>query len=276
MKTEEDGLITPEVGTWAENKYKHVEYYADLFTKSMRDKWECLVYVDLFSGAGKAKIKDTNKIIDALPLRVLKLPVKFDKYIFCDKDKKKTEALTHRVEKYSSNNITIINGDTNYEVNNCLTKIPLHSKDKKVLCFCVVDIFAVSNLKFSTLELLSERFVDFLVLIPSMMDANRFLFQYIKPDSNIMAEFLGDDEWRKEWAEINNKITFGHFLVTKFGKQMKKLRYHDCKIEDTVLIRSDDNNLPLYHLAFYSRSLLGVKFWKQAKKYVNRQTNIFD
>lgn len=272
MKTEEDGLITPEVGPWAENKYKHVEYYADLFTKSMRDKWECLVYVDLFSGAGKAKIKNTNKVIDALPLRVLKLPVKYDKYIFCDKDKKKTEALTNRVEKFSSNNITIINGDTNYEVNNCLSKIPLHSNDKKVLCFCVADIFAVSNLKFNTIKLLSERFVDFLVLIPSMMDANRFLFQYIKPDNNIIAEFLGDDEWRKEWEGLNNKIPFGHFLVTKFGKQMKKLRYHDCKIEDTVLIKSDDN-LPLYHLAFYSRSPLGVKFWKQAKKYVDRQTN---
>ena len=185
MKTEEDGLITPEVGPWAENKYKHVEYYADLFTRSMRDKWGCLVYIDLFSGAGKAKIKDTNKVIDALPLRVLKLPVKFDKYIFCDKDEKKVDALTKRVAKYNSDNITVINGDTNCEVNNFLSKIPQYSKDKKVLCFCVVDIFAVSNLKFNTIKLLSERFVDFIVLIPSMMDANRFLFQHIKPNNNL-------------------------------------------------------------------------------------------
>jgi len=46
---EDDGLITPEIGSWGEEKYRLVELYSTLFAKSMRKKWECLVYIDLFS-----------------------------------------------------------------------------------------------------------------------------------------------------------------------------------------------------------------------------------
>jgi hypothetical protein len=44
---DDDGLETPEVGSWGEDKYRLVRNYAQLFAQSMRGKWECLVYVDL-------------------------------------------------------------------------------------------------------------------------------------------------------------------------------------------------------------------------------------
>ena len=37
---DDDGLPTPEIGAWGEEKYRHVQLYASLFIKSMRTKWD--------------------------------------------------------------------------------------------------------------------------------------------------------------------------------------------------------------------------------------------
>ena len=56
---------------------------------------------------------------------------------------------------------------------------------------------------------------------------------------------------------------------------MLKLKYNYSGLSDMKQIRSQDKNLPLYHLAFFSRSQLGNKFWKEAKKYSNDQLDLF-
>jgi len=38
QEVEDDGLTIPEVGEWGKEKYNLLGYYAELFTKSMRDK----------------------------------------------------------------------------------------------------------------------------------------------------------------------------------------------------------------------------------------------
>ena len=55
MSLDEDGLITPNVGIWNEKKYKLVQYYAGIFATSMKNKWDCRTYIDLFAGAGRSK-----------------------------------------------------------------------------------------------------------------------------------------------------------------------------------------------------------------------------
>jgi hypothetical protein len=52
---------------------------------------------------------------------------------------------------------------------------------------------------------------------------------------------------------------------------MTKLGYNYSGIDKTQQIRSTDKNLPLYRLAFFSRSDLGEKFWREALKYSNDQ-----
>src|SRR5258708_37275432 len=88
---DDDGLPTPEIGAWGEEKYRHVQLYASLFAKSMRNKWDALVYLDLFAGSGRSKIRDTTRIVNASPLIVLGIAETFDKYIFCEIDKKNIE-----------------------------------------------------------------------------------------------------------------------------------------------------------------------------------------
>lgn len=274
---EDDGLITPEIGSWGENKYRLVSHYASLFAKSMRTKWECLVYLDLFSGAGKSRIRGTNRIMAASPLLVLDLPDKFNIYIFCEKDVEKCSALDKRIKKdFSHVAHHIINGDANTEIEKIIDHIPSYSKDYRVLTFCFADPCAMSNLNFDTIKQLSKLRMDFLVLIPSGMEAHRFATHYVKPSSQIVENFLGRDDWRIFWEKAEKaSMPFEQFIVNEFGKSMSSIGFIDPGLNLAVPIRSDDKNLLLYRLALYSRHTLGEYFWKETKKYTDPQQDLF-
>src|SRR5215469_17044602 len=92
-----DGLIAPEVGPWAESKYRHIELYDRLFSTGMKEKWQQRVYIDLYAGAGCSWIKSKGKFVNGSPLIALSVVDPFDKYIFCEEDPEKCEALRKRV-----------------------------------------------------------------------------------------------------------------------------------------------------------------------------------
>lgn len=274
---EDDGLITPEIGSWGEEKYRLVALYSALFAKSMKNKWECLIYLDLFSGAGRSRIRSTMKIVNASPLIVLGLPDKFDRYIFCEKEPDKIHSLKERIERdYPNADALFIEGDANEQIAEILKKMPAYRKDFRVLAFCFVDPCSLNNLRFATIKELSSRYIDFLILIPSGMDANRFESIYVNPDNTTIDDFLGSPTWRSAWQEAQKKLQpFERFIVEEFGKSMESLSYLFPGFEDTKLIRSDEKNLLLYRLVLYSRHKLGKEFWQQAKKYSQSQQKMF-
>ena len=67
----------------------------------MKDKWEKRVYIELYAGAGYSRIRDTERIIAGSPIQALALKVPFDKYIFCEQDSEKLEALRVRVKRHA-------------------------------------------------------------------------------------------------------------------------------------------------------------------------------
>jgi three-Cys-motif partner protein len=274
---EDDGLITPEIGSWGEEKYRHVALYSSLFAKSMRKKWECLVYIDLFAGAGRSRIRGTKRIVNSSPLVVLGLPDKFDRYIFCEKEHQKCSALENRIKReFPDADSHVIEGDANQKVDEILAMMPDFRRDYRILAFCFADPYALSNLNFETIRKLSTRYMDFLVLIPSGMDAQRFAEKYAKEIDSPVDLFLGSSEWRAAWKEAQkDKTPFERFIVKEFGNSMESLGYIDPGIELAVPIRSDDKNLLLYRLVLYSRHALGKEFWRQVKKYSQSQQEMF-
>jgi three-Cys-motif partner protein len=270
-----DGLPTPDIGAWGEEKYRHVQLYASLFIKSMRTKWDALVYLDLFAGSGRSQIRGTGRIVSASPLLVLGMPEAFDKYIFCEEDKSFAEALETRCRRdFPNRNVKIITENANTSIDNIIAEMPRPGRNRKVLGFCFLDPFRMQNLYFSTIKALAQRFIDFLVLIPSSMDANRNEHNYIQVRNKTFQNFVDNPEWRTRWnKEKASGKSFEHFVVDEFGRSMQKLNYIDPGIRETKQIRSDDKNLPLYRLALYSRSKLGAKFWRETKKYSDPQTD---
>lgn len=275
-KVIDDGLYTPSIGIWAKRKYELLSYYSSLFATSMLKKWDCRIYIDLFSGPGRGKVKRSNEIILTSPLLAIEIRDKFDKYIYCDIDQKCMSALRTRIVRdYSKINVEYILGDTNDNVTDVLKVIPAPSKRYKVLSFCFVDPFNMRNIHFETIKSLSKIFVDFLILIPAYMDAHRNIDRYLNPKSDVVENFVGNPDWRDRWSLEKPGTKFGSFVADEFGHQMSSLGYSYSGLNDTVLVREPSRNIPLYRLAFFSRNQLGVKFWKQARQYTQKQLSLF-
>lgn len=269
---EDDRLETPEVGAWAEEKYRIVGLYDQLFSTGMKKKWDCRVYIDLYSGAGHARIKGTGKIIAGSPLIALSVPNAFDKYILCEKKPKLMRALKQRIsKKFPMADVAYVPGDCNEKVQEILAYIPAHSKEKTVLSFCFIDPFDI-GIEFEMIRTLASKIMDFLIVLAVGMDATRNEARYTDANNTQIDKFLGDEAWRESWKQAQRtKIPFRHFLAQEYANQMAGLGYVKVAVAKMKEVKSDDKNLPLYHLAFFSKSTMGYKFWEEVLKYSDPQ-----
>lgn len=256
------------VGIWAERKYRLIGYYARLFATSMKNTWQCRVYIDLFSSSGLSKIKGSGRIVPASPFYVLDLPDPFDFYIFCDIDSEKIETLHGRVQEYFPDaNAFFHLGDSNSSISEIVRKIPMHSRGYKVLSFCLLDLYRLADLKFDTIKDLSDKFVDFLILVPTGMELQRFWDKLTEDNNSTLDYFLGDVSWRERWEEKSwpEGDDFTKFIMNEFGARMTELGFIDLGFEEAEPIFLRGKQV-LYHMAFYSRNKKGVDFWRRARK----------
>lgn len=269
---EDDALATPEVGRWAETKYRIVGLYNHLFSTGLKKKWNCRVYIDLFAGEGRSRIEGTKHIVPASPLLALSVNDKFDKYIFCEMNYEKLEVLKQRVMiQYPEVNVSYIKGDCNAEADNILKAIPTHSSTKKVLSFCFVDPYNI-GIHFETIRKLSEKFMDCLIVLAGGMDANRNEQKYIRPSNKRVDNYLRLSNWRSGWQQDEIKgFSFGQFLAQKYADQMERLGYKKIPLDTMIVVRNNKKNSPLYHLPFFSRDARVYDFWEKVRKTITEQ-----
>jgi three-Cys-motif partner protein len=273
----DDGLEIPEVGQWGLDKYHLVGHYANLFTTTMKSKWENLIYIDLFSSSGYAKIETSGKIVKSSAMIALSLPNKFSKYIFCDEDEVLINALKNRVSRdYPNLNTVFIHGNCNVKIQEILNNIPQYSKSNRVLSFCFVDPFAL-EIHFKTLKALGRLKMDFLILIATGMAAKRNQGNYIKATNNTIDNFLDAPNWRDEYkGEIDpSDPSFTQFVTGKLKEGFKTLGYTEVEDFHPVRYRLKGKYVLLYHLAFFSKDKQGNRFWNIVKNYGNEQTTLF-
>jgi three-Cys-motif partner protein len=208
------------------------------------------------------------------PIQALLVDDPFDKYIFCEKGGRELEALKTRVQRTApSARVAFISGDCNLRIDDILAEIPTHSPGHRVLSLCFVDPFDI-GIKFETLRRLSDRYVDFLVLLALYMDANRNYETYVKDEVLKIDEFLGSTTWRDRWKiEMLKGIPFPQFLAEEFSRSMESLRYQPQPFYKMRPVRIPELNVRLYSLALFSRSLRAYKFWDQVLKYSTPQTS---
>lgn len=274
LSASDDGRVCPEVGAWTEEKHRLVSLYATLFSSGMKSKWGRRVYVELYAGAGQSRIRGTSRIILGSPLLALRVKDPFDKYVFCEDNPERLDALKFRVKRIAPGaDVEYVPGDCNEHTAEILEKIPLGSKVDTVLTLCFADPFDIS-LKFDTLRALSDRYVDFVVLLAVYSDANRAYKRYVMEDAVKVDEFLGSKTWRDRWRAAEASGTpFPKFLAEEFAASMEKLGYLPTPIHKMKRVHSDEKNLPLYYIAMFSRSSLAQKFWDDVLKYGTDQTS---
>ncbi len=268
---EDDGLPYSEVGVWAEDKYKLVGLYDRLFSTGMKNKWATRVYIDLYSGPGFVRVRGNGRMMTGSPLLALSVPDPFDKYIFCDSNPEFLEALRSRVSRYSPTaDATFICGDCNEKVDEICASIPV-PQGRGALTFCFVDPFDIS-VKFSTIKSLSVHHIDFLILLALHVDANRNVEHYLNSANTKVDEFLNLPDWRARWKIAEGRRDkLPRFLAEEYSGQMEKLEYLPQAWDRMKQVRSNEKNLPLYHLALFSRHPLAYKYWDEVLKYSSDQ-----
>jgi three-Cys-motif partner protein len=274
IQVESDGLYIPEVREWSLEKYKLVSNYCDIFTTGMKNKWKQLVYIDLFAGAGYAQIKESKKIYRNSALLAMSIPSPFSKYILCEQDDKRYEALSQRVKRdFSHLNCELIKGDSNLNVERIIKAIPPYGKGNTLLSFCFVDPYSL-NLNFSTIQKLGSNIIDFLILQALHMDANRNFETYIDSNSAHISNYLGIENWRELFQKegINNPKNFVRFLAEQYQNQMHNLNY--IKEKHMHQIRSNQKNLPLYYLSFYTKNARGIDFFTKVQQRLKPQISL--
>lgn len=273
---QDDGLYTGDgVGSWSEDKYTLVGLYDRLFSSGMKNKWESRVYIDLYSGPGLVKVRDSTKLLWGSPILALGLKDPFDKYIFCEENPEAMSALHDRVRTHFPNaNVEFVQGNCDEKIEDVCARIPKATATNRVLSFCFVDPYDLS-IKFSTVRRIANFFVDFLFLLALHMDANRNQAYYLSTKNTKVDDFLGNIDWRSRWKALPEPKRFPRFLAELYAGQMQSLNYLPVKFESMKQVRSDLRNLPLYHLALFSRHRLALdKYWPEVLKYGTRQLNL--
>jgi three-Cys-motif partner protein len=272
----EDGLPAADVGPWAVEKYRRMGMYADIFATGMKNQFPTRIYIDLFTGPGHANIRGEGKRVLTSPLLALSVSDRFSKYVYCDDKPVFVDALRQRAEGLAPETPKVfITGNANDRIREIAAAIPAHSKTSKVLSFCFVDPFGL-DVRFDTIRALGEgRAMDFLILLALGMDANRNWALYSKPESQKVDDFLGDHAWRERWKSAEGRGTTPiRFLAEEYAEAMTRLGYLTRGIDQMIEVKTYENNMRLYYLAFFSKHERGYEFWREVQRYSTDQLGL--
>lgn len=269
---ENNGLEIMEVGNWAQKKYKLVGKYCDIFTSGMKNKWD-LVYLDLFSGPGIVKIKETPNLLKNSALIAMSLPNSFNHYVLNDYSSNTVKSLQQRIERlHPDKSYQLYNEDANQVVDKIFDELPTYLKISKPLFFAFIDPFSLS-LHFETIKKLSARQVDILVLHALQMDGVRNMGHYISENNPRLNLFFGNSDWRLRLTEEKvAKGQFVKFLSDEFDNSIRKLGYKAAIIKERI---TNNQGSGIYYLSFYSKHERGLDFFEKVRKGNNDQFELF-
>jgi three-Cys-motif partner protein len=255
-----DDLPTRCSGPWAEIKHNIIKDYSFMLTISMKDKFDEINYIELFSGPGIHFNRESGKASDGSPL--IALEHNYDNIYLNDINDENINALKTRTERFKDR-IEYYNQDANMigkEINSRFSS--------RSISFCFLDPDNMSELKFNTIkEITKDKRVDLLINFP-YVDYRRSVHSTIDK----FTEFFGTDEWRVvEDKHKNRKPIFrGNELIELFMSQLNKIGYNlpDSKIRSRnyIPIHNTKRGL-LYYLVFASKNPLGYKFCDEMRKY---------
>lgn len=291
---EDDGLPARSSGKWVKEKLFFVQRYIDTFEVAMRKKsWRRRIYIDLFSGPGKCKIRRSQQFILGSPLLAIQTQYPFTEYFFVDLKRKNIDALRKRcnVSSIPKDALHFLVGDANLQVQNIAEYISnVDAKFIKGQLPCLNLAFLDPEgleLVWATVETLARmKRMDLIIHYSQFGLTRNFETFYKSPNENRVDRFFGNKEWRKIYADSleRGEIAIHRSLMDFYKSRLRELGYVVIKdnLEDIdpnvrePLIRHSTKNAPLYRLLFASKHPLGNELWdKVTKKNVYGQSSFW-
>lgn len=255
IEPRDDGLAIPEVGPWAKRKYHYLGRYLDGFTTAMKQKgWDGLYYIDLFCGAGFARIRESGEIVASSPVLAANVRFPFRQLHLCDQSSENINACRSRIDGAGLiTNPVYYQADANEAVHDIAHAIPDGS-----LSVAFVDPFNLGGLAFDTIRVLANRKVDLIVLLPDHMDAIRNADAYYRdnPESNL-DRFLGANTNWRDALDAQGRDRRSEALRELFQQQLGTLGYEHF---DSKRVTATGGHR-LYQLMFASKHPIGLRIW---------------
>lgn len=258
-----DGLPLDEVGPWVEDKHDRLRKYVDI-SRATRRKWiegssRCATYVDLFCGAGRALIRDTDEKVDGSPLIAFKSArhggVPFSEIHLADAAEDKCSAATQRIGSAGGSAISYVGtaDQTAPQIVERLNRYGLH--------FVFLDPYNLQDLPFSVIKAFSGlKYIDMLIHV-SAQDLQRNLDVYATLDDGPLDRFAPG--WRKAVDLKQGKQATRAAFIAYWASQIEALGLPPA--EHAELVSGPTKNQRLYWLVFVSRSDFAKKLWDKIR-----------
>lgn len=275
IKVENDGFVSGSESSWLIEKNRLIYGYFESFFQNLRGNYDDIVFVDLCSGSGVNKIGDSAEHILGSPLFTLASPLEFSKYIFCEKDEEKANALKVRVNKsFRSQNILVLQGDTNNMIDKLQVYIPQTTRKNRVAMLCLLDSGSM-DIHFETVEFLADMKASF-VNVQSFELNSFYNYQLYQNESReLLNNYLG-----KAWSSFHHEETiesnelFYRYLVRSYKERMDELGYRSAggfhRIKD-----NPEFVIPVYYMGFYSTTQPVTIIEKSVREQAHKQTDLF-
>jgi len=250
---EDDGLFIPIVGQQSSDKHYFLMRYIDIFTTSMKGKWEGLHYIDLFAGAGIERLKDSKELDWDSPMIAAKARYRFERLHLCEKNKQKFDALKRRIQQIRPDS-QLLRGDANEKVHEIVGEIP-----KGSLSLAFLDPYGL-HLDYETLKVLSAVRADLIIFFPDRLDVLRNWERiYLgDPNSNLDRCLGPGADWRSLFEETPAEYRAERLRKLYVSQLKTHLGYTHFEYE-----RISYKGHPLYILILCARHKLAAELWRK-------------
>jgi three-Cys-motif partner protein len=259
-----DGLPISEVGEWALEKHERLRKYVDI-SRAVRKRFTDpnrapayrggATYIEVFSGAGRARVRETGVVIDGSPLVAFKSAADggfpFTEVHLGDVRSEYSAAAAKRISALGGSAFSYTGSaeETAEQIVQRINPYGLH------LAF--LDPFNLGGLSYALVKTLARvKHIDLLMHI-STQDVQRNTDRYTAEDSDAFDAFAPG--WR-EVVDLNQNIGSIRTSVLDYWQELlRQLKFRDSRWE---LIRGGRNQR-LYWLALASREKIAKRLFEK-------------
>jgi three-Cys-motif partner protein len=223
----------------------------------MKFKWPERHYIDLFAGAGFARIKDSDELVMSSAVLAANSVDPFTSIRVCEADSLRHSALVARLRPAEqASQVIAVRGDANA----CITELIAGIPSSGSLSVAFADPYGL-HLDFETVEALASVRADLIVLLADNMDALRnWATYYLDNAGSNLDRFMGEPGWRELLSQTPSDKQ-AEALRKRYEERLRTLGYAHFGHERVM----NDKGHDIYSLVYASRNAKGLEFWEKAR-----------
>ena len=259
---DEDGYLREIVGPWVQDKHARLARYIGI-SRSVRAKFigrgkAGATFIDLYSGPGRARVRDEIQAIHGSPLVAWHEAVDggaaFTQIHVADADPQFSEAVDARLKRIHAP-VFAETGSAIATVDRVVSKL-----DPYALHFAFLDPYNLGDLPFDIIRKLAGlKRMDILIHV-SIQDLQRNLRRYIDSENSPLDSFAPG--WRTQ-VDVSRAAKLVRAKILEYWRSL--LKAETMTTTETAELIVGGKNQRLYLLAFAARHERALDFWEKVR-----------